>query len=199
VAASALARRVLPRGVEIHTGRGTVTVMPIGIDTVAYQRDLPHLSRRGKTYFITFNTYRLRELSDVERDIAMKCIVHDHLLTYALYAAVIMPEHVHMLITPIEDERRIMLPLQDIMERVKSASAHQIKKTCGWNRTWQHESFDHITRSTESVRAKAEYIVMNPVRRGLVEQPDDWPWIWRYWVEGENTASEGARRHTLPA
>jgi putative transposase len=49
---------------------------------------------------------------------------------------------------------------------------------------WQREYFDRILRSAEDIRTKAEYICENPVRAGLVERVDDYPWIWREWVEG---------------
>lgn len=49
---------------------------------------------------------------------------------------------------------------------------------------WQTESFDHMLRSGERTREKAEYICANPVRAGLVEHEDEYRWIWREWVEG---------------
>jgi hypothetical protein len=49
---------------------------------------------------------------------------------------------------------------------------------------WQDESFDHLLRSDESLRQKAEYICQNPVRAGLVEREEDYPWLWREWLEG---------------
>jgi len=49
---------------------------------------------------------------------------------------------------------------------------------------WQDESFDHVIRSTERSRAKFEYVCNNPVRAGLAGSPDEYPWLWRPWVEG---------------
>jgi len=50
---------------------------------------------------------------------------------------------------------------------------------------WQHESFDHELRRDESLRQKAEYVCANPLRRGLVKTGEEYPWIWREWVEGQ--------------
>jgi hypothetical protein len=52
---------------------------------------------------------------------------------------------------------------------------------------WQDESFDRVLRSDEDVRKKADYICANPVRAGLVSSEDQYPWIWREWVEGQRT------------
>jgi len=41
---------------------------------------------------------------------------------------------------------------------------------------WQAEFFDHVLRSAESYSLKWEYVRENPVRAGLVERADDWPW-----------------------
>src|SRR6478672_2535495 len=118
--------------------------MPVGYDTHAYRRHLPHLQKVGKTYFVTFCAKR--ELSLSERDLVLGCCVHDHEKTYWLRCAVVMPDHVHMIFTPYEE-----WPLARIMHRIKSVSAHAIG-----SRLWQHESFDHILRSEESRAKKAE-------------------------------------------
>jgi hypothetical protein len=46
-------------------------------------------------------------------------------------------------------------------------------------------------RSDESARSKAEYVCQNPVRHGLVANENDYPWLWREWVEGVGTAALG--------
>ena len=43
---------------------------------------------------------------------------------------------------------------------------------------WQRDFFDHRLRKDESYHEKAHYIRMNPVRSGLVDVPDDWPYLW---------------------
>jgi len=42
---------------------------------------------------------------------------------------------------------------------------------------WQEGFFDHRIRSSESAEEKRQYILMNPVRAGLVARPDDWPYV----------------------
>ena len=45
----------------------------------------------------------------------------------------------------------------------------------GLGRAWQNGFFDHLLRGGESYAEKWNYVRMNPVRAGLVEQPEDWP------------------------
>lgn len=97
-------------------------------------------------------------------------------VTYALYAAIVMPDHVHMIATPHEE-----WALPRILRRVKGASARRVNTIL--NRTgslWQDESFDRTIRDDEDLRAKAEYVLQNAARAGLGE----WRWIWRQWIEG---------------
>lgn len=42
---------------------------------------------------------------------------------------------------------------------------------------WQENFFDHRIRSGENWEEKAHYIRMNPARKGLVEDPEEWPWV----------------------
>src|SRR5438128_11829613 len=46
-------------------------------------------------------------------------------------------------------------------------------------RFWQEESFDHVLRSSESLDAKIDYVLQNPVRKGLVRIAREYPWSWR--------------------
>ena len=43
---------------------------------------------------------------------------------------------------------------------------------------WQDGFFEHRVRSPESANEKWHYIRLNPVRKGLVENPEDWPYVW---------------------
>lgn len=45
-------------------------------------------------------------------------------------------------------------------------------------KVWQHESFDHVLRSEESIPTKVDYIIQNPVRAGLVRTATDYRWLW---------------------
>jgi REP element-mobilizing transposase RayT len=93
--------------------------------------------------------------------------LHDHGKRYELHAAVVMPEHVHLLLTPLRDEKGWPYGLPSILKLLKGTSARSVNRLLGSSGpVWQEESFDHVPRTQESFEAKLEYIRQNPVRRG---------------------------------
>ena len=158
-----------------------------------YRRNLPHMQRDFTPHFITFNTKLRQTLPDWARDIVLRCCVHDHQHRYRLRVAVVMPDHAHMILTPLIDEvRRTVISLAEIMKAIKGASAHAINHHRGAQGTiWQEESFDRIVRSSESLDAKVAYILENPVRKGLVEDWRQYRWIWQ--LPPENPYEPGRR------
>jgi REP element-mobilizing transposase RayT len=92
-----------------------------------------------------------------------------------------MPDHVHLIFTPIIDEQRQEIsPLAHIMNAIKGASAHNINKALHRSgKVWQAESFDHVIRSSESLDAKVQYLLENPVRKRLVNRWQQYPWMWQ--------------------
>lgn len=109
-----------------------------------------------------------------------------------VHGIVVMPDHVHMVISPLRDSKGDIFGLTEIMSGIKGASAHSINKALNRKgHVWQGESFDHILRSDEKIDSKVIYLCENPMRKGLVGSVDDYPWLWREWVEGEGTAEGG--------
>ena len=51
---------------------------------------------------------------------------------------------------------------------------------------WQRDFFEHRLRNDESRSQKADYILANPVRKQLVERPEDWAFV--YFADGERPA-----------
>jgi REP element-mobilizing transposase RayT len=150
-----------------------------------YRRNLPHLQRDYKQHFITFCTKRKKVLPGWARQIVLDCCLHDHGTKYNLYAAVVMPDHVHLILTPLVDlERQAMIQVFEILKTIKSVSAHKINRCLGERGTvWQEESFDHVIRSSDSLDAKIDYVTANPVRRGMVGVASEYPYMWRKAVE----------------
>ena len=146
----------------------------IGFDTHATRRHLPHLQRQGKTYFVTVGTINYEILPPAARTIALETCTRDHEVTCWIHKMVVMPEHMHLILTPYDE-----WSLSDVMQRMKGVSAHLINRAIGRRGSlWLNESFDHILRSDESLTKKMEYVAQNPVRRGLVERPEDYVWLW---------------------
>jgi REP element-mobilizing transposase RayT len=151
----------------------------------AYRRNLPHYQRAGARLYVTFVTHLRAELPAEARDIVLDHIVFEHGRRLQLHAAVVMPDHVHLLFGALTDDSGATYGLAEILSGIKGASAHRVNQLLGRRgRCWQDESFDHVLRSDEQTRAVGEYICANPVRAGLVEDLDSYRWLWREWVEG---------------
>ena len=120
-------------------------------------------------------------LPDWARQITLACCCHDHRKKYELYVAVVMPDHVHLVLTPFIDRgRQEIYSLVAIMRGIKGASARAINQR--WMRhgpVWQEESFDQVLRCSEGLDAKVQYVLENPVRKGLVRHWNEYPWAWQ--------------------
>ncbi len=89
---------------------------------------------------------------------------------YELHAWVIMPNHVHVLLTQMPARH-----LPDIMHSIKSFSAQQCNKMLGMSgQFWQRESFDRYIRTPKHFSSVISYIEENPVKAGLCEVPEEW-------------------------
>jgi putative transposase len=142
-----------------------------------YRRNLPHLQRDFKLHFVTFVTKNRWILPDAARELVLASIRHDEGMLYDLHVAVVMPDHAHLILTPLQSQARVM-PLFEIMRAIKGASAHKINRQLGHVGTvWQEESFDRVLRSSDDVGAKMLYVLQNPVRRGLVSDWRQYRWM----------------------
>ena len=100
-----------------------------------------------------------------------RSIQHGAGIDYDLHAWVIMPNHVHLLLTPRTD-------MSSFLRRLKGFSSRAANRLLG--RTgqpfWQDESYDHQVRTPKEFRNIERYIVTNPVSAGLVARIEDWAW-----------------------
>lgn len=150
-----------------------------------YRRRLPHAQPENRTFFVTFVTARRWILPEEVRSAVLRHCLHDHMSKHQMHAAVVMPDHVHVLFSPLRDGNGNTFGLAQIMHGIKGASAHTVNRML--RRTgpvWTRESFDRVVRLNEGIRKTAEYICQNPVRAGLSSSENDYQWLWRAWVEG---------------
>ena len=92
---------------------------------------------------------------------------------------VVMPEHVHLILTPLPDGDEGPFSLAEITQSIKSVSAHRISRLLKRSGpVWLEESFDHVLRSSEGLAEKIEYVRQNPARRGLCKVPEEYRWLW---------------------
>lgn len=142
-----------------------------------YRRCLPHI-QDSVPLFIRFNTHDRWELPGAARSLVMESCLYEHERRVRMHAVVVMPEHVHLLLSLNYSTEHVPPPLYRILKNIKSASAHSINHLLGrTGRVWQEESFDRATRANEFQHC-VDYIRQNPVKRGLVSTPEEYPWLW---------------------
>ena len=93
-----------------------------------YRRKLPHYQKAGRALFVTFRKGNRDPLPLAVRDIVLQHCLHDHGKRYQLHAAVVMPDHVHLLLTPLQDEQGWPCTLPSILKLLKGASARSINQ-----------------------------------------------------------------------
>jgi REP element-mobilizing transposase RayT len=143
-----------------------------------YRRNLPHYQKSDRTLFVTFVTKGKQQLSSESRDIVLKACLFYNDTKIHVHAAVVMPDHVHIVFRILRDENKEEYSLAEILNSIKGYTSHEINKLGkSSGQVWLDESFDHVVRHAESLDAKIEYVRQNPVRRGLVRKPEH-RWLW---------------------
>ena len=95
-----------------------------------------------------------------------------------IHCAVVMPTHVHMLLSPRLDETDRVYTIAEILHGVRGACAHKINRLLNrQGRLWQDEYFDRLLRDGE-FQKYVEYICRNPEQAGLVIREEDYQWLW---------------------
>ena len=84
----------------------------------------------------------------------------------------VMPDHVHFFVTTASREHK---DLSDFIGGWKSWTRKEVRRLYR-SFDWQKELFDHLVRSGESYGDRWNYLLLNPVKAGLVKQPEDWPY-----------------------
>ena len=143
------------------------------------QRHLPHWEKDGGCYFITWRTAPGIELSPEARSIVLDNLTHWSGNRYDLWQAVVMPDHVHVLLSPLPKDGEAFWSLSEIIHTAKSYTANEINRLMDRSGSlWQEERFDHIVRNPASFEEKWCYIRHNPLRRGLAKKAEDYLWLY---------------------
>jgi REP-associated tyrosine transposase len=140
------------------------------IATMAHPPRIPVWLRWDQevVYFLTFCVARReRALANDEAFAAFKCAIA-RLTNWNVIAAVLMPDHIHLLIAPNDREAAV--------GNASGAIKRWIRQGLDAEWQWQPGSFDRLLRSDESAEEKWQYIRENPVRAALVEKWQEWPY-----------------------
>jgi REP element-mobilizing transposase RayT len=103
--------------------------------------------------------------------IVQECLFHDHNRNYTLHHWAIMPNHVHVLLSPRN------ATISEIVRILKSVTSTKIGKLLGTaGGIWQADYFDRWIRNREHFVRTARYVEWNPKKAGLVDDPKLWLW-----------------------
>ncbi|MDD2230912.1 MAG: transposase [Candidatus Cloacimonetes bacterium] len=100
-------------------------------------------------------------------------------IRYQIIAYCIMPNHVHVLISPLKQANGEIYPLSHITYTWKKFTAAAINSFLGKSgNLWQQESYDHLVRDETELEKVIDYIIQNPVKARLVDKWEDWYGTW---------------------
>jgi putative transposase len=126
-----------------------------------------------RTFFITTVTWQRTPLFRQAQpaELMMDVLAHYRAQKkYALHEFVIMPDHLHLLLTPAPD-----ISLERAMQLIKGGFSYRVGKAKR-GLVWQESFTNHRIRDEQDYMHHAEYIRMNPVRAHLAERPDLYPY-----------------------
>jgi len=130
------------------------------------------------TYFVTFITWQRRRLFVVEPYVRLflkTLYSYRRQGRFQLHAFVLMPEHVHLLLTPAND-----VTLERAIQFIKGGYSHAFGLEFRGGEVWQRGFTDHRIRNAEDFDRHREYIHQNPVKRRLVEHAKDYRYCSAY-------------------
>jgi putative transposase len=143
---------------------------------------LKRYQQTGNMHFITFSCYqRLPFLATPQAKEVFEATLETLRKRHDFFIAgyVLMPEHVHILITEPEQ-----IPLASMLRVLKGETSKRLKGTR--DQFWQRRYYDFNVYTEDKRVEKLRYMHRNPVVRGLVEKPQDYPWSsFNHWLTGQ--------------
>ncbi|MGO9936942.1 MAG: REP-associated tyrosine transposase, partial [Terracidiphilus sp.] len=142
-------------------------------------RGLHRYQQSGGLHFLTFSCYhRLPYLKRPEAACLFESALEAVRRRYglAVLGYIVMPEHIHMLVNE---------PKRCRLDRLIQALKISVARRQPERPFWQARYYDFNVHSAERTTEKLRYIHRNPVARGLVSRPEDWPWSsYRHYASG---------------
>jgi len=142
----------------------------------------------GSFHFLTFSGYRRQPLLTRASAYGVFELELEAVRTrygFIIAGYVLMPEHVHLL---VGEPRQSSLSVA--LQVLKQLTSRKLKER-GEVQFWQRRYYDFSVHNEEKRVEKLRYMHRNPVNRGLVEKPGDWPWSsFRHYATGQQGAIE---------
>jgi len=131
-----------------------------------------HATNNAQTYMLTTNTWARRALFRNERwaRLLIDTIYHYRGSAYSLHEFVVMPDHIHVLLTPLTS-------VEKAAQFIKGGFSFRAKKELGSNmEVWQAGFQDHRIRDAADYDVHVNYVYQNPLRQRLCERIEDYPY-----------------------
>jgi putative transposase len=136
---------------------------------------LAHRTGSGWTYFVTTKAwqsvavFQVREIAEV---VITKMLEYRDKGNYLLHEFVLMPNHLHVLLTPADS-----CSLEKALQLIKGGSSHEIHRVRqSKSAIWQSGFHESRVRDSTDYKNKTDYIHFNPVAAKLAGRPQDWPY-----------------------
>jgi putative transposase len=149
---------------------------------------LKRLHHSGQSHFLTFSCYHRQPFlarMQMEESFLRSLEMVRTRFGIRVYGYVIMPEHVHLLIS---EPSNGLLPkiMQILKSRISALARRAGERVMNGEPFWQARYFDHNVRNYAGFVTQLRYIHRNPVKRGLCKTPQEYPWSsFRAWASGE--------------
>jgi putative transposase len=131
-----------------------------------------HATSNGQTYMVTSSTWGRRALfsGDAWAKLLIETLYHYRGTAYLLHEFVVMPDHMHVLLTP-------KTSLEKAVQFIKGGFSYRAKKELGSNmEVWQKGFSDHRIRDASEYRIHQVYIQQNPIRKNLCARAEEYPY-----------------------
>jgi REP element-mobilizing transposase RayT len=139
---------------------------------------------REVIYFVTICVADRKHVLANDRAFAAFKSAASRLTHWEILAAVLMPDHLHVIVAPTEDRDARVGDFSAALKRWMREEMNRDGKrsacptTTNWR--WQSGCFDRLLRSDESLEEKWLYVEENPVRAGLAKRFEDWPYRFAF-------------------
>jgi putative transposase len=136
----------------------------------------PNVTNNTHTYMVTTSTWGRRGLfrNEPRAKSLIDTLDHYRATAYLLHEFVIMPDHVHALLTPLTS-------LEKAMQFVQGGFSYREKKELGSNmEVWQKGFSDHRIRDASDYTLHVAYIRNNPARERFCEHPEEFPYSFAH-------------------
>jgi putative transposase len=134
---------------------------------------------RSRTFFVTTKTSMGRALLQSDRNAKLFIDVLRSYVSagkFEVHDFVVMPDHVHLLITVSAE-----MAVEKAVQFIKGGFSYRLNKEFGYpGEVWQRGFSDVRIEDRESFLRHRKYIAQNPVKRGLVDSPEKFPYCFTY-------------------